>query len=975
MSSSRNLEEQLEVTQRENELLKEKLTIHLDRWSFDRTLLQEMADERGLESAEQLYKIAQVGLHHGVEFQKNLVLQAQLDSARGEVEILKLQVLELKSALEVEKKKQITPEKLKKLKRAMQEKFIHTAKKKCQEWKTVFESKHRGYLDSVQKMKEKHRANVEQLKGKIHHLASELGELKTEQEQWKLDKRGLQDLASEKDKLQEELEKVRTSLEEKNRKIVSEEQDAQELDVQKERVMVEAERWKSEKQEIQVLLEEREKLLEEKRRWGVKEHEMEELALERQKIFLQRDEWRSQEKELHELKLEMGKLLEEKLQWTEKDHEMQELALERGKQLQQLTVERDQLKRRLHGKESEEFYSSLKDKEQLEVVRSQRDNLIREREKLETVRSQRDSLYRERDFVWNQMKQMEEDYTKKLIASSKQLAQATQEISTLKRDLQLAQAASNEKMVEMTVLKLEAKRAEEDRKQLNEALAALKQVSNAGKSTQFRTNSKRNGKDENLDHEGSVNNKRSPYELTAQIKMLQAELKASLEGGLLPSSNDRQEVFSPDDLATWDTLVSHVEQAERMDVEDGMKCSKYLEELRRENENLRVMYGQLEALYKEKQPQKPEKVTRSMARKDPTSRNLKTELEAAAALSPLKEGPALRSGDGQRKVLQNFSTSLASQRRGSDSKVRGSISTSAHETTLKELREHTGPDLPPLQPDMSESSTKRAVSSRPRTRSLSNRKPSETNLMEHQDDGLPKLSTRKRKANSTDGDEETQRVPLLPVAVNEGSYTSGKKAKRQSSRKPETGSLEGRTKSSAKENSCTRVWGRSSSIFRLSRAFKAADRQADGRHDPCLTDGGMLTVLCGEKVTRPFFEKLLPGRGCFKLQTSSQPFPFHDPFSFVIIGQEHSPGSSCTMYKPTSTGSRDLFLQASMAVAEYNVHVVEWNKSYCKKSATAGQLVREGDPKKTASLSMAKTWTTAQAECWKISTLRTFLVS
>ncbi|KAL2622477.1 hypothetical protein R1flu_002682 [Riccia fluitans] len=149
------------------------------------------------------------------------------------------------------------------------------------------------------------------------------------------------------------------------------------------------------------------------------------------------------------------------------------------------------------------------------------------------------------------MKQMEEDYTKKLIASSKQLAQATQEISTLKRNLQLAQAASNEKMVEMTVLKLEAKRAEEDRKQLNEALAALKQVSNAGKSTQFRTNSKRNGKDENLDHEGSVRNKRSPFELTAQIKMLQAELKASLEGGHLSSSKDRQEVFSPDDLATW----------------------------------------------------------------------------------------------------------------------------------------------------------------------------------------------------------------------------------------------------------------------------------------------------------------------------------------------------------------------------------------------------------------------------------------
>ncbi|KAL3701231.1 hypothetical protein R1sor_019253 [Riccia sorocarpa] len=825
MSSFRNLEEQLEVTQRENELLKEKLNIHLARWSFDRSLLQEMANERELGGAEQLYRRAQVELHHGMQIQENIVLQARLDSARVEVEITNSQLLELKSALEKEKDmKQLSQEKLKKLKCALREKFLQAVKKKCQEWKSIFQSNHQGYLEAVQKVKEKHRLNVEQLNGRIEHLVAELAELKTEKEQWKLDKRELQDLVSEKHKLQKELEKVQLNMEERTKRIALETQDVQELDGPKNQVMAEAEIWKSEKQEIQVLLEDRKKLLEEKERWRAKEQEMQELALEREIFLLQKDEWGSQQKELHQLRVEMEKLQAEKEQWAEREHEMQELRLEQDQELKRLTVERDQLKRRLHGKESEEFYSSLKDKEQLELVRSQRDSLLKEREELEMVRSQRDSLKNERDFVWNQMKQMEEDYTKKLQKRFKQLAQATEEISQLKRDLQLAQTARNEKMVEMTVLKLEANRAQEDRKQLNEALAALKQVTYAGKSTQFATNSKTAGNEENDDHSGSVNN-RSPCELTAQIKMLQAQLKASLQKGPSLPSKDRPETVSPDDHVTWDTLVSQVEQARRTDAEEGVKSSKELEELRRENENLRVMYGQLEAQYKEHQ--RPEKMTRSMARKDPTSRNLKIELEAAAGLSPLKEGPFLRSNDRQRTVLQNFSTSLASQRRGSGSKSRGSKSKAAEKTIVKELQEQTGPDVASTQPDMSESSTKRAMSSRRSTRSLSSSKPPIANLPEHQEDALPKRSTRKsrvdsldrvqtqdgslpkrstrkRKADNTDGDE-AQRVPLRPVAVDEGNYTSIKKANQQSSWKADTGSLDCKTRSSLKENNSTHI--------------------------------------------------------------------------------------------------------------------------------------------------------------------------
>ncbi|KAG6543999.1 hypothetical protein Mapa_014623 [Marchantia paleacea] len=789
MAGSKLMEE-LRICASEKELLQEKLHVHFDRWGFDMNVQEEsafeMAREHGLRSAQHTYELAQTRLLHGVQMQQSLVQKHQLESARDEVEVLKQEVLGLKFALQHEKaNKELTHDKMKMLKSALQKKFtlrskalIQKAMKKFRQLQRLLESRQRGYVDTVNEANEKYREDTMQLNGRIQLLIDETESLKKEQEQWKLDIEELQIISLERRKLQTELEKLQTMLEERNNILVLKEHELRLLADHRDRLLTQLEKWDTQQSEQQDIFGERDRLLGEKRCWAVKEEEMRSLAAEMESLITQREEWILKEKDL--LKL---------------------------------TTERDQLRRKLQMRESDEFYKWAKE----------RDKLVH---KLALVQSQREDevkgLMRERDFVWGQMKKIEEDYTQRLNTISGQLILANQEKTKLKQELQQVRVESNEKMVELTILKLEAKRAKDGVAQQKESLGTTNKMG------------RQDAIDVTLDTEASEEEERkivsegpkknlSILELTTQVAILQKQLDAfnsQKKDALVAPSKGRPEVSNVEDILTsdQDTFASQVEQATIVDVEDEIKTSKGVEELRRENENLRVLYGQLEALYKEKQ--KPEKVARNVSRRDPTSRNLKIELEAAATLSPSNDEPVPETTVGEMK------------RRGCRSKAGGLKLKSAQKTIVKKEGKQSGQEQEFIEMEKRGSSIKKSSSSSLSKRNISSSKPprptsskrdesvgrhvdrsvkksargkkpeedvkiTPVSRLEYHEQCLPKTSTRKRKGDSADL-EEAQRAPLRPVSVNMGSKTPVKKSKPHSSRKPESESLDCPNASSSK---------------------------------------------------------------------------------------------------------------------------------------------------------------------------------
>ncbi|BBM98326.1 hypothetical protein MPTK1_1g12620 [Marchantia polymorpha subsp. ruderalis] len=784
MAGGSKLMEELRISASEKELLKEKLHVHFDRWGFDMNAQKEsafeMARDHGLRSAQHSYELAQSRLLHGVHMQQSLVQSYQLESARDEVEALTQEVLGLKFALQHEKaKNDFTHDKMKMLRSALQKKFairskalIEKATKKFRQLERLLESRERRYVDAVNEANEKYREDTMQLNGRIQLLIDETESLKKEQQQWKSDMEELQIISLERRKLQAELEKLQTMLEERNTTLVIKEHDLQLLADHRDRLLTQLEKLDMQQSEQQVITGERDRLLAEK------EEEMRKLASDMESLITQKEEWISKEKDLL-----------------------------------QLRTERDQLRRKLQMRESDEFYKWAKE----------RDKLVH---KLALVQSQREDevkgLIRERDFVWDQMKKIEENYNQRLDTISGQLILANQENTKLKQELQQVRVESNEKMVELTILKLEAKRAKDGLTQQESFGTAIKMT-------------RQDAADVTLDMEASEEEERKivsegpkrnlqMLELTSQVAILQKQLDAlnnqKQSDVLVVPSNGRPEVSNVEDMLTsdQDTFASQVEQATIVDVEDDIKTSKGVEELRRENENLRVLYGQLEALYKEQQ--KPEKVARNVSRRDPTSRNLKIELEAAAALSPSNDEPVPEPTVGEMK------------RRGCRSKAGVSKLKSAQQTIVKEEGKQSGQEQEFLEMEKGGTSIKKSSSSRLSKRNTSSSKPprptsskrdesvgwhangsvkksargkkpdedvkiTPVSGVDYYEQSLPKTSTRKRKGDSADL-KEAQRVALREVSVNSGSKTPAKKSKPQSSRKPESESLDCHTASSAK---------------------------------------------------------------------------------------------------------------------------------------------------------------------------------
>lgn len=203
------------------------------------------------------------------------------------------------------------------------------------------------------------------------------------------------------------------------------------------------------------------------------------------------------------------------------------------------------------------------------------------------------ALIREKNFVWEQLKRMEDDYSSRLNAKKQELKCAEDTLQKLQVRMDELQRAHDEKTVELTVLRINVQAAEEEALKLREDLAQLKPSGQGCSISELTCSLLRN----------------------ANGLAMSCE-EANKVGGL---GNKQELLASKDDQAS--KLLSEKE-------EELKKAKKLMDELRLENQNLRVLYADLEGQLKDKQ--KPEKANREPA-KDATTRNLTADLEAVAA--------------------------------------------------------------------------------------------------------------------------------------------------------------------------------------------------------------------------------------------------------------------------------------------------------------------------------------------------------
>ncbi|CAM6086544.1 unnamed protein product [Calypogeia fissa] len=593
--------EELRVCQEERDILKQKLHIHLDRWTLDRITFQEMAAKAAreirLKEAEKSFETARSEMHLGSQQQELLVLKMKLDSAVEDMELKEIQISALKSQLREERKwhdsvketlremnsrfaKNLAPEK---------SKLAMESERKIKHLQKLLDDRVQAHKVEVEKIEGKYALAVTQLRKEIKHLISRGDNAKSQQIQSSLERKKVQALARERDELR-----------------------------------AAREQWHKDKKELQALLQERDHLRGELEKCN------------------------SQQKEMKAIRDERDILVAEKGRFTSREQEMEELL-----------NERDRLTARL-----EDFISNGEDQE-----------LVKERNKLkhelEQTNAQRQdevsALVRERDFVWTQMKSLDEDYGKRINKLSDQNMQDRQEIERLKNEIKEAHDGNNEMMVEITILKLEVKRVED--------LAIQKQRDLEAQLEGLESNLDRLKEEKQTLLADALKKESLLAEPSSRKEILERQLDFPYQQEVSEAAGDGvkevPEVLNAGDGPTQEPK-SQIEQTTQVDRDDEKKSGPCLEDLKRENENLRRETENLKVLYAEledalrKKTQKPAKVTNKANHRDPTSRNLKLELEAAASCVPADESPIME-GSFPKKSNQKLGSGTNSTQRKSKS--------------------------------------------------------------------------------------------------------------------------------------------------------------------------------------------------------------------------------------------------------------------------------------------------------------------
>ncbi|MCO5586440.1 hypothetical protein L7F22_040380 [Adiantum nelumboides] len=230
--------------------------------------------------------------------------------------------------------------------------------------------------------------------------------------------------------------------------------------------------------------------------------------------------------------------------------------------------------------------NEIKRKHELEMK-----NLKKEQCALSLKRKEEVSaLLREKTFVWDQLKRMEDDFTSRLNTKKQELTCAEEALQKLELRVDDLQKAHDEKTVEATVLRINVQAAEAELLKLQEDLSQLKPSEHVAI---------------NLD----------PTNLVTKSAGLVSAISHH-EGQVLENGEG---VLASDDIQALKLLADKEEELK--------KTRKFMDELRLENQNLRLLYADLEEQLKEKQ--KPERLFRDNG-KDATSRNLNADLEAVA---------------------------------------------------------------------------------------------------------------------------------------------------------------------------------------------------------------------------------------------------------------------------------------------------------------------------------------------------------
>ncbi|KAJ7521683.1 hypothetical protein O6H91_19G063600 [Diphasiastrum complanatum] len=273
--------------------------------------------------------------------------------------------------------------------------------------------------------------------------------------------------------------------------------------------------------------------------------------------------------------------------------------------------------------ELEQQICKLKEKHQREVQKQKG-----ETEKLNSQRKKEVvALVRERDFVWEQFKRMEEEYISRLKVKDEQLQSARTKISNF---CSVAEELPS-------ILRMNWERAQEDVHMLKEAMMTkrvketdcqdLRKVPPKGeersKDDHYRKNACSDSNTENeFFQQLTSTNRQSPQ----QKKEVQESVFGDDSSVIYCNpSSDGNEVL--EELKDIRRQFEEAVNLLNVKGEELKKASKKLEDLRTENDNLRVLYGVLEVKYNEKQ--KSDKLSRN-TRKDVTTRNLNAELDAAA---------------------------------------------------------------------------------------------------------------------------------------------------------------------------------------------------------------------------------------------------------------------------------------------------------------------------------------------------------
>ncbi|KAI5084557.1 hypothetical protein GOP47_0000726 [Adiantum capillus-veneris] len=233
-----------------------------------------------------------------------------------------------------------------------------------------------------------------------------------------------------------------------------------------------------------------------------------------------------------------------------------------------------------------QYLNELKRKHELEV-----ENLKKEQCALSLKRKEEMSaLLREKNFVWDQLKRMENDFTSRLDTKKQELKCAEEALQKLELRVDGLQKAHDEKTVEATVLRINVQAVEAELLKLREDLSHLKPSEH-----------------------GAIN----------------SDLVMKSAGPIVTISCDEGQVLKTGQaVVALDGFQASKLLAEKE--EELKKTRKFMNELRLENQNLRLLYADLEEQLKEKQ--KPERPFRDNG-KDATSRNLNADLDAVAIVS------------------------------------------------------------------------------------------------------------------------------------------------------------------------------------------------------------------------------------------------------------------------------------------------------------------------------------------------------